>query len=233
MTTTNCSYLHDGIPLWILAPPQYDAAVLLYHGLHSNKEAMEKEMWSLVEAGFMAVGVDAIGHGQRQAPREWNDPEVRFGTLRQTALEAAGLVSHLRHSYPQARKIGGLGVSLGGFTLFSALAEYPGLLDAACLLLGSPRWPDIEPASPLWQHSPHHWPDRYFPTALLVQTAGQDEYVRSADARDFCQVLSSHYSQAPERLSYREYPHSGHFMRGQDWDEAWLATLDWFARFLR
>lgn len=206
--------------------------MLLYHGLHSNKEAMAKEMWSLARAGYMAVGIDAIGHGQRQSPREWNNAQVRFGTLRQTALEAAGLVEHLRRSYAQVTRVGAVGVSLGGFTLFSVMVEYPGLLDAASLLLGSPRWPDLSQSSPLWQHSPHHWPDHIFPTALLVQTAGQDEYVRSADAREFCQQLLFHYQAEPGRLSYREYPHSSHFMRAEDWDEAWSATLSWFARHL-
>lgn len=189
-------------------------------------------MWSLAHAGHMAIGVDAVGHGQRQSPLEWNSSEVRFGSLRQTALETAELVRHLRQSYSQLSTIGAVGVSLGGFTLFSAMAEFPGLLDAASILLGSPRWPGLDPASPLWQHSPHHWPDHFFPSALLVQTAGQDEFVRSVDARDFCQLLRPHYEEAPERLCYREYPHSSHFMRGQDWDEAWDTTLGWFARHL-
>ena len=228
----NFAYITDGIPLWVLAPSQFRAAVLLYHGLHSQKEAMEKEMWSLAQSGFMAVGVDAIGHGQRQSPREWNDPEVRFGTLRQTAMEAPRLVGHLRERFPQLQSVGAVGVSLGGFTLFSALVEHPGLLDAASILLGSPRWPGINEDSPLWQHSPHHWPDRYYPSALLVQNATQDEYVETHEAANFCQILRPHYARAPHRLSYREYPHSSHFMRAQDWEVAWGQTLDWFDRYL-
>jgi hypothetical protein len=193
---------------------------------------MEKEMRSLAGEGLLAVGVDAIGHGQRYYPRDWSDPEVRFGTLQESALELKQVVAHVRHSYTTVRHVGALGVSLGGFTIFSAIAEYPGLLSAASILLGSPRWPGLDQRSPLRQHSPHHWPDRYFPTALLVQNAGQDEYVRSSDARDFCEVLRPHYNRAPDRLCYLEYPRSGHFMLAQDWDAAWALTLEWFRRYL-
>lgn len=222
----------DGIPLWFLAPPAPTSAVLMHHGLHSHKEAMAKEAWSLAQQGHLVVVVDAVAHGERQSPRDWNNFEVRFASLRETALESADLVGHLRHRFPSLQRIGGLGVSLGAFTLFSSIAEYPGLFDSASLMLGSPLWPQISPHSGLGQHSPHHWPDRFFPTALLVQNAGQDEYVRSADARDFVKTLRTYYQASPARLSYLEYPHSGHFMRGDDWDAAWQETLSWFRETL-
>lgn len=204
----------------------------MHHGLHSHKEAMAKEAWSLAEAGYLVVAVDAVGHGERQEERDWNDMDVRFASLRETALESAHLVATLRRRFPELQRVGALGVSLGAFTLFSAIAEYPGLLDSASLILGSPRWPGISSRSGLWQHSPHHWPDHTFPTALLVQNAGQDEYVETGDARDFAASLAPYYSHAPWRLRYREYPSSGHFMRGQDWDTAWYETLAWFSRTL-
>lgn len=222
----------EGIPLWLLAPSAPRAAVLLHHGLHSHKEAMAKEAWSLARAGYLVVAIDAVAHGERQAPRDWNNFEIRFASLRETALESARLVEHLRERFPSLERVGGLGVSLGAFTLFSAIAEFPGLFDAASLLLGSPLWPQICSRSELWQHSPHHWPERFFPTALLVQNAGRDEYVASADAREFVAELANRYEAAPTRLRYREYPLSGHFMRGEDWDEAWRETLVWFSETL-
>jgi hypothetical protein len=232
VSITSHIYRTGSIPLWVLIPQDYRAAVLLHHGLHSNKEAQEKEMWSLAHAGYLAVGVDAIAHGQRHAQRDWNRPEVRYETLRETALETPLLVQHVRDSYPRVERIGGLGVSLGGFTLFSALVEHPGLLEAASLTISSPRWHELAEESPLWQHSPHHWPDRFFPTAVLIQNATMDEYVRTPDARDFAQELEPYYAQAPERLHFREYPNSSHFMREQDWNKAWDQTLGWFARWL-
>ena len=232
MSIASHTYLTDGIPLWVLEPENYRAAVILHHGLHSHKEAQEKEMWSLAQAGFLAAGVDALGHGQRCEPYDWKNPEVRYATLRQTALELPRLVAHLRERFPQARRIGGLGVSLGGFTLFSAMVENPGLLAAASLILGSPQWAGLSPQSPTWGHSPHHWLDRFYPTALLIQNAGQDEHVRTAHAREFHQAVGPHYAQAPERLAYHEYPRSGHFMRSDDWDLAWHNTLNWFASYL-
>lgn len=232
MSTPAERYHHQGIPLWLLAPEPFRSAVLLYHGLHSGKDAHEKEMRSLGQAGFLAVGIDAVGHGERHRVLDWADPVVRYQTLRETALELPTVVSHLRHRFPHLHKVGAVGISLGGFTLFSALAEHDEQLEAVVTLLGSPRWKGLAPEPGLWQHSPHHVPEWFPPTALLIQNAGRDEHVATSDARDFARDLQRYYHQTPDRLAYREYPRSGHFMEPDEWEQAWSATLAWFERFL-
>src|SRR5215217_5002203 len=57
----------EGLPLPL-------PAVLVYHGLGADKEIQRKELVTLAEAGFLAVGIDAAGHGERRLP----DFEARF-----------------------------------------------------------------------------------------------------------------------------------------------------------
>lgn len=52
--------------------------VLLYHGLGVDKHCHLHELKSLARAGFLAVGVDNVGHGERRYP----DYEARFAAER-------------------------------------------------------------------------------------------------------------------------------------------------------
>ncbi|MHB2018618.1 MAG: alpha/beta hydrolase family protein [Candidatus Xenobia bacterium] len=69
------------------------------------------------------------------------------------------------------------------------------------------------------------------PRALLVQNAGRDENVPPEASRQLVDSLRSHYRE-PERLCYREYPESAHFMRESDWNELWASTIAWFERWI-
>jgi hypothetical protein len=80
--------------------------------------------------------------------------------------------------------------------------------------------------------SPHEQPGRFFPTALLVQTAGADATVPPAAAREFCEELIPYYRSAPERLRYVEHPGESHLFSPDGWDRAWTEVLAWFDRFL-
>lgn len=40
--------------------------ILFYHGLGSRKEDQVKELTSLAENGFLAVGIDNVAHGERR-----------------------------------------------------------------------------------------------------------------------------------------------------------------------
>ena len=83
-----------------------------------------------------------------------------------------------------------------------------------------------------WPDSPHLHLDRFYPTALLSQTAGLDTNQPPGAVRAFHQQLAPYYVQAPERLRYIEYPNSPHDLRRQDEEEAWNAVVNWFEIFL-
>jgi len=57
-------------------------------------------------------------------------------------------------------------------------------LRAAASIVGSPEW--TLPRA----HSPHYHPDRFFPAAVLSQSAELDEYVPAGPVRDFHAALA-------------------------------------------
>src|SRR5262249_45722553 len=56
-------------------PVHARGTILFYHGLGASKEANARELEGLAAAGFLAVGLDNVGHGERRYP----DYEQRFG----------------------------------------------------------------------------------------------------------------------------------------------------------
>lgn len=208
--------------------------VLFYHGLGSSKDGQNKDLFSLAERGFLAIGVDNVGHGERCYP----DFERRFAAdnpdweqelllaVSQTAQEVPALLdAFLERGLIDPEKLGLVGISMGGYIAYAALLQEP-RLKAVSVVLGSPHWAlsDFD--------SPDRHPEHFFPTALLSQNAGQDASVSPHEAREFHQHLTPFYAPAPERLAYFEYPDSGHFMREDDWMLCWERNLSWFERFL-
>ncbi|WP_224248713.1 alpha/beta hydrolase family protein [Hyalangium gracile] len=206
-------------------------AVLFFHGLSGSKEVHERELRLFAEHGLFAVGVDAVGHGERRYPdfeaRFERSPEEAFlGVVQATAREVPALLDALVKEHgasPDRLGIGG--ASLGGYITYAALVEER-RLRAAVPFIASPEWSLPLPASP------HQHLERFFPVALFSQTAGRDEVVRSSDTRRFHERLEPFYARAHERLCYREFPESAHMMRPQDWDVATRDAAEWLVRFL-
>lgn len=210
--------------------------VLFYHGLWANKETNLKELESLAGTGLLAVGIDNVNHGERPHP----DPSFRenlsksgefepvfMDMVRNTVEEIPGIIAHLANQgFSRPDKIGVSGISMGGYITYGAILNEP-RIKAAAPILGSPRWRGLT-----GDGSPHHHPDKFFPTAILSQNAGNDQHVLPVHARKLHEALSDYYAEAPDRHLYLEYPHSGHFMREKDWNEVWRNVLEWFNRFL-
>lgn len=230
-----------GVPILLVGQgPPYRGTVLVYHGLGSNKETQTKELTQLAQRGFLAVGVDAVGHGERR----FSDFESRMNSqashleflsmVRDTANEVPRLVQALSEACGELGPFGITGISMGGCITFAAACNFHRLV-AAVPILGTPDWSldgrhELPPE--WWQDSPHHTPEWFNPTALLVQNAGRDVNVPPGPARDFVKEARLYYSDFPQRLAYVEYPESEHFMREADWAELWDRTLGWFERFL-
>lgn len=223
-----------GVPLRIVTKTTaFRATVLFYHGFMSEIDQQTKELHSLAEHGFMAIGVDAIGHGQRR----FSDFEERFSgsqlrsndnyfrLLKDSINEVPALVDALiGEGLVKEEKLALAGISMGGYICFGACLKEP-RLKVLLPILGSPHWSDDDP------ESPHKLGDKFFPRALLVQNAGQDVNVPPQFARNFVDSLKSKYSEDPGRLQYYEFPQSSHFMREEDWNELWNNALQWLDRY--
>lgn len=223
--------------------PQNNArhgTILFYHGFGASKENSIPVLTPLASAGFLAVGIDGIGHGERR----YVDFERRFPSLaphlkgneqletaflevvRATAREVSDILDALlrrRWAYP--KQIGISGLSFGGFVCYAAVVADT-RIQAAAPVVGSPLWKLPLP------DSPHLHLDRFYPTALLSQTAGLDINQPPVTVRAFHQQLAPFYIQAPERLHLIEYPNSTHDLTEQDNEQAWNTVVNWFETFL-
>jgi uncharacterized protein len=207
--------------------------VLFYHGLRASKEINKKELLGIARRGYLAVGLDNVGHGERLYPdfdNRFKHPntflDFFLNMVKETAEEIPGIIDALiEKGLADPERICVSGISMGGYITYSAVLKDK-RIKAALPILGSPRWRSSLP------DSPHSHPDKFFPVALFSQNAGKDESVPPGFAREFHEHLVPYYRKAPERLCYREYPNSGHFMQEDEWNALWNNALDWLDRFL-
>jgi hypothetical protein len=214
--------------------------ILFYHGFGESKDGYVSVLQHLAEAGFLAIGVDGTGHGERRYP----DFTERFpsfephlignmqleaaflSTVRATAWEVPSIIDALiERGWAHAGRIGIVGHSFGGFVTYAA-AIADKRIQVAASVVGSPEW-----RLP-WPDSPHFHLDCFFPVAMLSQVAGKDTNVLPAFARTLHDQLAPYYAQAPERLCYIEYPNSPHDLSTEDWEQAWGAVTAWFSAHL-
>lgn len=180
------------------------ATVLLLHGLGASKEVQRPEAHSLAEHGFRAVTLDAVGHGERRLSdfderfRPDRAETSYFELVQQTAAELPSIVEALSARGWTQDGLGACGISMGGAILFGAIAR--GVrFDAACTIVASPRWKSAP-------HSPHAQLEQFWPTPLLMQTAGADRTVPPEDARELFECLSPLYGSTPRTPSLRRAP---------------------------
>jgi uncharacterized protein len=213
--------------------------VLFYHGFGGTKERSDPYLTALAEAGLLAVGLDAVGHGERRYPdfdvifnderwdAEYEATETDFLQLiDDTAAEVPAIIDDLvDRGLARPDRVGVGGRSLGGNVAYAAVLADP-RVRAAASVVGSPEW--TLPRA----HSPHHHPDRFFPAAVLSQAAELDEYVPAGPVRDFHAILSPWYGREPDRISYIEYPGVGHFLTPELNAESGRRVAGWFQRWL-
>lgn len=206
--------------------------VLLVHGLGGSKEVQRTEARSLAQMGYLAIVIDAIGHGDRRYS-DWDErfapPNAQrsyFDIVRRTAEEIPAVLEAIRaHGWRKSGRLGACGISMGGAILFGAMLPR-GTFDAVATIVASPRWLDAP-------ESPHLRIDAFFPTPLLIQTAGADTVVPPDAARVLHTALVPHYATSPDRLRYIEYPGEPHLPHAPAWNRIWSEVLAWFATYLR
>ena len=202
--------------------------VVLIHGLGGAKEVQRPEAQLLARHGYLAVILDAVGHGERRYP----DFEQRFSpdhwdqSFREVVSRSAaelprvlGALAERGGSRPGAVAV--CGISMGGAILLEALGPELALDAAVTIIAPPPRGP----------HGPARL-ERFFPTPLLMQAAGADSLVPAQDARDFHHALLPRYASAPERLRYSEHPGEEHMFTEAGWGRVWEEVLGWFDRFM-
>jgi len=218
------AFSYCGIPLLALARDSKPRpTVLFYHGLHTNKETHRKELEGLADRGFLALGVDAAGHGQRKMP-DLRGFVNRGGLLPQASkllrptLEEIPMLLDFLESEGYG-PFGLCGISFGGMLAYAA-PQRESRLRAVAAILGDPSW-----------CHPHAHLACYAEVALLAWNGGRDIHVDPGPARHWIDHLQTTYPKG--RYEYREYAGSDHFMQPEDWQHGWNRTLDWFEHSLR
>ncbi|GAA5178962.1 hypothetical protein GCM10023322_07440 [Rugosimonospora acidiphila] len=213
--------------------------VLVYHGFGGDKLGLEHLAGALADAGFLAISVDIVGHGDRRLP-DWDEvfsdkrwaedehaTEARYlALLTATAAEVPVIVDELvALGWAHEGRLGITGRSMGGEVSYAAILKEP-RIRAAAPMVGSPQW------TLPWPDSPHLHARRFYPVPILSHSAELDESVPAHDIRDFRDRLAPLYAECPERLRYIEYPGVGHLLTPELWQEAYQRVVAWFQRWL-
>ena len=219
----------DGVPLLLAAPEgRRDALplVLWFHGLGAGKDVHRPELERVAAAGFLAVGVDAAGHGERRLPDLDERIAAPLEDARRTMLEladatAAEVPAVVRRlagdGLADAGRVALVGISMGGYLVYRAVMTHPPVR-AAVAILGSPEWPG--------DASPHRRPEAFHWVALLSVTAERDANVPPAAARRLHRELAANHPD-PRRVRYVELPGAQHLMSAEHWATAMDETLRW------
>ncbi|HEY0144108.1 MAG TPA: alpha/beta fold hydrolase [Thermoanaerobaculia bacterium] len=193
------------IPTLIVAPEREPrGTVFWFHGFGPgvDKETHRPELTRLANAGFLAVGVDAAGHGQRRDPelavKQAAPRDQARAAMLEYVEETAHDVSRLLDRFGPAALAG---VSMGAFVVYRAAALDPRIRTAVAIL-GEPLWP-----------IPDH-------VALLSITAGRDVNVPPDTARAF-------HAHRRGQHRYLELPGEEHLMSAEGWERTMHETLAW------
>lgn len=205
--------------------------VLFYHGLGAGKAMHRSELALLAGQGWLGVGIDAVGHGERIDPGavarlRGRDPEAAFLELvAATTDEVPPLVDDLvARGWAVPGRVGVVGISMGGFVAYGAVLR-DRRIAAAVAITASPAWGARA-------DSPHRRPDAFHPVALLSVTAAEDARVPPAPVHALHRALAPRYAATPERLRHVEHAGAGHWMGPQAWQATALETVAWLDRFV-
>ena len=117
---------------WMAPGRPRAGAVILMHGVRSNRSSLAARMRLLHDTGFSVLAFDFQAHGESPGER------ITFGHLE--SLDARSALAFLRERLPRER-VGAIGISLGGAS--ALLGAEPLRVDA---LVIESVYPDIESA---------------------------------------------------------------------------------------
>jgi dienelactone hydrolase len=172
---------------------------------------------------------------------KFNLYEVRR-LIKETADDIPSLIDNfISEKQVDAARIGMIGMSMGGFTTFRALVIEERITVAAPII-ASPYFdekpkdvpiitrPEITQALKAYsrEFSPAHFPDRFYPRAILIQVGRKDQHLDAGRVAQFYQNLTSYYRERPDRLKLIVEEKIGHEFTNSMWSN----TINWFKRYL-
>lgn len=202
--------------------------VLWFHGFRADALAHAAELEQCARAGFLAVGVDAVGHGARadaviadRIARDGSALPLMLEQVEQTVDELPALLRALADEYhADLTAMSVVGISMGAFLVYRAIAA--GIkVRSAVALLGSPEWP-----SPT---SAHLTPERFRSVALLSVTAEHDVSVPSPAVTRFHAALIKGEG-AARFHRHAVLSEAGHLLSATQWAHAMSMTHEWLAQ---
>jgi pimeloyl-ACP methyl ester carboxylesterase len=206
------------------APPW--PAVLWFHGFGADAAGNQAELARIASAGFLAVGIDAVGHGRRRLP----DLDERIAAPSEealaTMLELAAATADELPALLRALQATGLadvslvsvvGVSMGGYIVYQALVVEPAIR-VAVALLSSPEWPG--------GGGPSEHLGALGRASLLSITAERDVNVPPDAARRLHRALEQR-APGSRRHRYIELAGAEHLMNAEQWEQAMEETMRW------
>ncbi len=218
-----------GVPVLIAEPrasAELHPVVLWYHGFNADALAHAAELERCADAGFLAVGIDAVGHGARRDPSlaarvaaaGTGAIHIMLDVAEETLTEQTALIEALADAFPiDHTRVSLVGISMGAFLCYRAIVTSPPLR-AVVALLGSPEWPRTT--------SPHHSLHTFQNVALLSITAERDTHVPPDAAQRLHTSLHHHFPHSA-RHHHHTLPNSGHLTSAESWRDAMTETLEW------
>lgn len=236
------SRLGRGVPAYLILPREQDQplpAVVLLHGITHSKNEMYNHALRLAQVGFIACGIDAWGHGERQHNPFPTDRTQKADFLlrvfQETGPDVVSVLEDLAgRSEVRADALGLIGVSMGGAILHYVLT-CTRRVRAAVTLISSAEWDWIErdasdPALRRFaqESAPLLHVERYPPVALLLLNAGQDESIPLESAQRTYDRLRPAYADRPELLRFEVFPEARHRVTV----EMTRRAIDWLQKHL-
>ncbi|MFW5782117.1 MAG: alpha/beta hydrolase family protein [Candidatus Muiribacteriaceae bacterium] len=201
--------------------------IFLYHGVTSCKEEVLPELKLIAEAGYLAIGVDNVGHGERSEDIFSKDVfdksrpecvEAMTKAVEKTAVELRNIINGLHFlGITQGDKFGVIGISMGAYITYAALIREK-RIRVACPVIGSPVIAENE-------YSPHNNPDKIYPRPLLIQNSKDDTVVPVDATRDFLEKLKTTYADRADLIKYIEYKGEDHFFTENAWNDVWKNVI--------
>jgi len=224
--------------------------VILSHGFNGCKENFKEKgyLQILADMGYYAVALDNRCHGERPgvglATTIMNsDGKVNLSALRKAIKETADDIKVLIDEFVKDKevdqdKIAMMGVSMGGFITFKALAM-DARITVGIPIISSPYWDDMPDGKQfkieneklkmdLKYYCETHQPavdiDKFFPRAILMQVGNEDKHFEVNKVKEFYQRLKVFYEKSPENISLIIYSDIKHEFTKEMWDESvrWL-----------